>query len=184
MVLIRGFPEPLPRAVLQETLKELTDLLPSGDRAEVRSRIAPVDKQVFLIFPSAAKADGFLDTFRSEDFVYQDLETKVETLLTASKGRPLAVRRRGSATHPVYAATEPIVKMKFPTARLTQTHSMRSGTQQTEFTAVVGRKVYLLFTLHFKEDQHETTISEVRFPMSPVFNEVECQSIRDAAAPQ
>ena len=112
MVFIRKFPEVLPRVVLQDTLDELLLFVPEADRKAVRSRIAPADSQFTMIFPTAAQADSFVERFRAEDFYYEDPDTKVETNLIAVKGKPLAVRRRGGVTHPVYAKTEELLQAK------------------------------------------------------------------------
>ncbi len=137
--------------------------------------------------PSAPEgADGFLDTFRQENFYYLDKDTQDRTTLSAGKGRPLAVRRRGGATHPVYSAAESLLRAKegYRNAKLTQKPSMRSGAMQSEFFADLGRKVIPLLTIIFAEGQHETTISAVTFPPAAVFDEAGCQALRVAASLQ
>jgi hypothetical protein len=186
VVLVKGFPEDLPKAVLEETLGELIRLLPLGDQAAVKHRIPMVDNKITLIFPTAGGAEGFLDKFRSEGFVYIDQGTQERTTLSASRGRPLAARRRGGATHPVYSAAEKILQNKpvLAGAKLTQKPSMRSGSMQSEFFAGLGRKVRPLFTIVFAEGPHETRISAVHFPAGGPFDPDECQLIRAAAAVQ
>ena len=182
-MLIREFPEPLPRIVLHENYLRLLDLLPLASRSAVKPRIAPVDSQVSMLFPSSAAADDFLEAFRAADFVYRDQDSGVETRLVARKGRPLAIRRRGGVIHPIYAKTDEILKGKdfFRTARISQTHSTRGGLMKTELFAEVGRKVTPLFAIIFREAEHETTVSSVDFPATPVLSASECAAIRAAA---
>jgi hypothetical protein len=186
IVIVRDFPEELPRSVLRETFKELLLFVPEGDRHEVHNRINPIDKQIILVFPSSAKADSFLDTFRAKEFVYIDQDTEVDHKLSAKKGRPLAVRRRGGATHPVFAAAAVIVKAKaaFRTAELVPNPRMKAGVMHTEIHAQKGRKTTPLFSIVFREDQHETVVSAIIFATDNIFSEDECAAIRASASLQ
>lgn len=185
-VLVRGFPEDLPKAVLEETLAELIGLMPLHEQSKVRHRIGMVDNKIILIFPTTEGAEGFLDKFRSEAFVYIDKDSQAQSTLVANQGRPLAVRRRGAATHPVYSAAEKVLLRNSALigAKLTQKPSMRAGSLQTEFYAGLGRKVRSLFTITFAEGEHETTISSVLFPAGGPLSADECQLIREAASVQ
>jgi hypothetical protein len=186
LVIVRDFPEELPRSVLRETFEELLLFVPSSDRREVHSRINPVDKQIILVFPTSAKADSFLETFRAKGFVFVDQDSDDDFKLSAKKGRPLAVRRRGGAIHPVYAATATIISSKtaFKDAKLVPNPRMKAGVMHSEFHAQVGRKATPLFSLVFREDQHETAISAVIFAGGSVFSEDECTAIRASAGLQ
>jgi hypothetical protein len=183
MVLIHDFPEKLPRAVLRETFNDLVLLLPLHDQGEVKARINQVDNKIIMFFPTSAKADGFLDAFNCKSPAYQDPDWGNDTLLTAKKGRPLAVRRRGGATHPVYEKAETLLKLlpSFESAKLIPNSIMKGGIMQTEFHAGLGRKVTPLFTIFFREEQHETTISSVTFPTDSVFSAPDCEAICAAA---
>jgi hypothetical protein len=183
MVLIRGFPEQLPRSVLLEQFNEMVQHLPDQDQLEVKARIQQVDTQIIMTFPTSAKADGFLEIFNSNYFVYEDPDSGIDTPLTAKKGRPLAVRRRGGATHPVYEKAETLLNRlpNFESARLIPNTGMKKGIMQTEFLAGVGRKVTPLFTIFFLEEQHETIISTVEFADPSIFSASDCDAICAAA---
>jgi hypothetical protein len=186
IIIVREFPEELPRSVLKDTFTDLLLFVPAADRSEIHSRINPVDKQIVMVFPSAAKADGFLDTFRAKEPVYTDRDNGREFKLSAKKGRPLAVRRRGGATHPVYAAAYDIIKGKdgFRDATLVPNPRMRAGVMHTEFHAQVGRKVTALFSIVFREDPQETVIVDLMFARNHSFTEDECAAIRASASLQ
>ncbi len=186
IIIVREFPEELPRSVLKDTFTDLLLFVPAADRSEIHSRINPVDKQIVMVFPSAAKADGFLDTFRAKEPVYTDRDNGREFKLSAKKGRPLAVRRRGGATHPVYAAAADIIKKKdgFQNATLVPNPRMKAGVMHTEFHAQVGRKVTALFSIVFREDPQETVIIDLMFARNHRFTEDECAAIRASASLQ
>jgi hypothetical protein len=186
LVIVRDFPEELPRSVLRDTFKELLLLVPLGDRPEVHNRINPIDKQIILVFPSSAKADGFLDRFRAEGPVYTDQDAEEVYKLSAKKGRPLAVRRRGGATHPVFAAAAGIVKAKaaFRNAELVVNPRMKAGVMHAEIHAQNGRKTTPLFSIVFREDPHETVVSAIIFATANIFSEDECAAVRASASLQ
>jgi hypothetical protein len=186
LVIVRDFPEELPRSVLRETYTELLLFVPADDRREVHARINPVDKQIILVFPSSAKADSFLETFRAKEFVYIDQDTEIDYKLSAKKGRPLAIRRRGGATHPVFAAAADIVKAKaaFRNASLVPNPRMKAGVMHTEIHAQIGRKATPLFSIVFREDPHETVVSAILFATDNIFSEDECAAIRASASLQ
>jgi hypothetical protein len=186
IIIVREFPEELPRSVLKDTFTDLLLFVPAGDRSEIHSRINPVDKQIVMVFPSAAKADGFLDTFKAKEPVYSDRDSGRDYKLSAKKGRPLAVRRRGGATHPVYAAAADIIKKKdgFQNATLVPNPRMKAGVMHTEFHAQVGRKVTALFSIVFREDPQETVIVDLMFARDHGFTEDECAAIRASASLQ
>ena len=149
----------------------------------MKARIQQVDTQIIMMFPTSAKADGFLAVFNDNYFVYEDPDSGIDTPLTAKKGRPLAVRRRGGATHPVYEKAETLLNRlpNFESANLTPLSGMKKGIMQTEFLAGVGRKVTPLFTIFVREDQHETLISSVEFAEASVFSFSDCDAICAAA---
>jgi hypothetical protein len=182
IVVVRGFPEKLPRAVLLETFDECRKMLPDHRQGEVQHRIGPADNQILMVFPSPGAADSFVSTFRSEQFIYVDQETKDRTSLVVSKGRPLAVRRRGFASHPIYAKVEHILKPRTPSMKpkILQTFSLRGGTPQTEFLLERGRKATPLFTVTFRETEFETTVVAIDF-VKDAFSDSECEEIIAAA---
>jgi hypothetical protein len=186
IVIVREFPEALPRSVLKITFEELLLFVPLDDRCEVHPRISPIDKKIIMVFPSSAKADSFLETFRAKEFVYIDQETNEDYKLSAKKGRPLEVRRRGGATHPIYAEAAAIIKRKghFRNAELIPNPVMKAGVMHTEFHALIGRKVTPLFSIVFREDQHETVVSAIQFAPGDIFTEGECAAIRASASLQ
>ena len=154
MVFIRKFPEVLPRVVLQDTLNELLLFVPEAERKAVRTRVAPADSQFTMIFPTAAKADSFIERFRAEDFYYEDPDSKLQTILLAVNGKPLAVRRRGTAVYPVYAKVEELLHAKeyYRGATIVQNKLPRSGVWTTEFVAQVGRSPRRPSHQHDRED--------------------------------
>jgi hypothetical protein len=186
IIIVRDFPEELPRSVLKDTFTDLLLLAPGGDRSEIHSRINPVDKQIVMVFPSAAKADSFFEAFKAKEPIYTDRDCGRDYKLSAKKGRPLAVRRRGGATHPVYAAAADIIKKKdgFENATIVPNPRMRAGVMHTEFHAQVGRKVTALFSIVFREDPQETVIIDLMFARNHRFTEDECAAIRASASLQ
>jgi hypothetical protein len=182
LIMIHDFPERLPRAVLLETFDELVGLLPPASRDEVKHRIGPADKQIMMIFPTQAKAETFLEVFREAKFLYVDHDTKDRTHLTAKKGRPIEVRRRGGVTHPVYAAVQAALVKRTPSGnpKLVQNFAMVRGTPRTEFHQERGRKITHLLTVYFHETTHDTSITTIRFE-DGVFSDPECQAILSAA---
>jgi hypothetical protein len=186
IVLIRKFPEKLSRSVLMETFEELRGLMPERDRESLRAQISAVDSQIKIVFPTPTMASSFMDYFHEADFFWRDPDTFEEHTLTAQKGRPLAIRRRGGAIHPVYAKAEILLRAPGPLqyARLVPHHSTRNGVSQSEYFAETGRKVTSLFTIFFEERTNETVITDVTFSAPRAFSDEECRAIRTSAGLQ
>jgi hypothetical protein len=186
LVLVRSFPEPLARMVLEETVAELRLFVPSAERQQMKVRIGAVDTQIQLTFTTPTQADAFVERFWSEKFYYLDRDTQAQTPLTVTKGKPLAVRRRGGAGHPVYAALEKALLRKeaYRSAKIVQRQRFVAGKSTNGFFVQIGRKVHHLFSLTFLEEQHSTTVEKVDFYINPVLTDEDCDAIRASTVPQ
>jgi hypothetical protein len=168
IVFIRGFPLLLPSFAMKNYVTEALSILSPAERGLVRVRSAQVDDQFSLVFPSALKADAFIESYRTYGFCYIDPadDDKIEVTLKAFKSKPLPMRRRGAAIRPVYVMLEQVLS-QMPTlsaATISQRQAPRMGVWATEFYALCGRSLAPLFTLKFREDPDATIITELMIP--------------------
>jgi hypothetical protein len=186
LVFIRGFPTTQPGFILKEYATEALALLPTEERAAVRTRVSPADTQFSFVFPSAGMAASFVSNYRAMNFVYIDPD-KNQTPLTCRTGKPIALRRRGGLIRPVYSVLEEELRNTpaLATATISQTSKPRNGVMSTEFFALKGRVLTLLFTLVFKETPEESIIVRVTLPAdgSPLSDD-SLDRIKRAAIPE
>jgi hypothetical protein len=184
MVFIRGFPDVMPRVVLQEFADEVIQYIPSADRPTLKTRIPVADTQFTLIFTTNEKAKSFIEAFKAAGIYYEDDEDKSQSPLTASLGKPLAIRRRGAAIRPVYAKLEELIPSIAVNATIVQKNQVKNGIMSTEFFLQCGRRLSAAFTLFFDEGPLNTVISKVEFAAASPLSTAGRSAITETAKPQ
>jgi hypothetical protein len=183
IVLIAGFPQVMPKVVLQDYATEALSLLPEERRRSVKTRLSPADNKFSFVFGSAADAAEFVAIFSSKDVYYEDPDDQTRTPLRARQGRPLALRRRGAATHPIYGKLREIMDKDASTASMAivQQSYPKNGTWNTDFYGQLGHKLVPFFTASFCEGPHSTTVSEIALTKNSKLSSPDLASLRDAA---
>ena len=184
IVLIRGFPQIMPKIVLQDHADEAISIMTDQSKRSVKTRLSPADNKFSFVFTTAAEAADFVTTFTSKGLAYQDPDTMIVTPLRASQGRPLAARRRGAATHQVWAELRAVLD-KNPN-QSNMLIIMKSfpvnGVWHTDFYGQLGIRLTPLISVTFAEGTDKTTVTKVDYLRdSRVITAAELETISAAA---
>ena len=158
-----GFPHTMPKVVLQDYATEALSLLPDAQRRSVKTRLSLADNKFSLVFCNPTAAADFVATYMAKDVHYEDPDDNTLSPLIARTGRPLAIRRRGAATHPLYEKLR-VVLDSSPATRdmvIVQKSYPKNGIWYTDFFGQVGDKLSPFITATYNETPHTTTITDV-----------------------